>query len=465
MSDPREILHRIAALKQRLDLARLTPTGPRHKGLREGADHDVADHGATLAVLDRELRTLEETAPAPMPAKLTSRAARLVQKARVLLHELKPLAEHPLFETPTDPLAELHRDTVSMVEVILRTIQAFPPSPSAQLRLCEGLESLIAQVDGQVSVLQSALQHRQLEVGRIDLLADQLHKLWTGSEARLEPLQALADDLQREAQHNQPLRFLSAPVTTPRRFLAAHGLNTAQVLARMLLKDQDWLGRQQEALIVAMVHDVGMLGVPPEILAQAAPLSSEQRRIVERHAAEGATAAAKLWGNGWQKDAIQHHHERLSGIGYPHGRVEVQIPTFPRLLAVCDVYAALTAPRPHRLAVDSRAALTEVLLDAERGALDRHQAERLLGLSFYPIGSVVELNDGAVAMVIATHPGPRGLTNPTRPIVTLLREAQGQQPPLPAVLDLLELEGRHVVRGLTASERRQLLLRSYPQLV
>src|SRR5207248_11469076 len=116
-----------------------------------------------------------------------------------------------------------------------------------------------------------------------------------------------------------------------------------------------------------------------------------------------------------------------------------------RLLAVCDVYAALCAPRPHRPAFDTRTALTDTLLLAERDALDKFQAERLLLLSFYPVGSVVELSDGSAAAVVATHPGQRGLTNPARPIVTLLADGQGQPLPFPRMIDLLQQPDRSIV--------------------
>src|SRR5207302_2281552 len=117
--------------------------------------------------------------------------------------------------------------------------------------------------------------------------------------------------------------------------------------------------------------------------------------------------------------------------GYPDGRRELQLTALPRLLAVGDVYAALCCPRPHRPARETRTALTDTLLLAEQGALDRYHAERLLQLSFYPVGSVVELADGAVGVVVATHMSRRDLTTPARPVVALLTDSQGQRLPLP----------------------------------
>src|SRR5581483_6972293 len=104
----------------------------------------------------------------------------------------------------------------------------------------------------------------------------------------------------------------------------------------------------------------------------------------------------------------------------------------------------------------TRTALTDLLLMAEHGQFERAQAERLLALSFYPVGTVVALNDGAAAVVIAVHRGERA--NPTRPVVQLLTDAGGRPLAFPTVLDLAEQHDRHISRNLTRAERRQVLL-------
>jgi HD-GYP domain-containing protein (c-di-GMP phosphodiesterase class II) len=215
-----------------------------------------------------------------------------------------------------------------------------------------------------------------------------------------------------------------------------------------------------------LLKDVGMLAVDPAVLASAEPLTDEQRRAIELHCRTGAEwvathlpAAAPLC------EAIMSHHERLDGTGYPSGLKDAQIGPLPRLLALADVYAAMCGPRPHRPAHDPRTALTETLQLAERGGLDRVLAERLLHLSFYPVGSVVEMADGAVGVVVATHLAPRQLLTPAKPVVALLTDAGGRLLPSPRHLDLAESEGRAVARSLTAAQRRDLLGRRYPELV
>ena len=232
----------------------------------------------------------------------------------------------------------------------------------------------------------------------------------------------------------------------------------------MLRQDPELRRRPLDPVLAALVHDVGMLRIPTEILTQPGPLNDEQRRAVESHARTGAELAARLGPSvGWLAQAAAGHHERLDGTGYPAGLRDTQITPLNRLLAVCDVYAALCAPRPHRPAHETRTALTDTLLLADQGALDRNHAERLLVLSFYPAGSVVELADGAVGVVVATPVARRDLDGPARPVLTLLTDSQGQPLPVPLYLDLTQVEGRSIVRSLSPAERREVLGKTYPE--
>src|SRR5439155_27103959 len=99
-----------------------------------------------------------------------------------------------------------------------------------------------------------------------------------------------------------------------------------------------------------------------------------------------------------------------------------------------------------------------------KGLLDRNWAERLLQLSFYPVGSVVELSDGAVGVVVATLQGRRDLNTPARPVIALLTDHQGQLLPSPRHVDLPETEDRSFLRGVPLAECRERLGRKYPEV-
>jgi hypothetical protein len=105
------------------------------------------------------------------------------------------------------------------------------------------------------------------------------------------------------------------------------------------------------------------------------------------------------------------------------------------------------------------------LLQAEQNKLDRFHAEKLLQLSFYPAGTVVELADGALAVVIATHQHRHDLNMPARPVLALLTDGRRRTLPAPCPIDLAEGEGRSIVRSLPPGEGRALLARRFPEWV
>src|SRR5262249_1955216 len=168
-------------------------------------------------------------------------------------------------------------------------------------------------------------------------------------------------------------------------------------------------------------------------------------------------------GAGWLVEGAVCHHERLNGTGYPAGLRESELSPLARMMAVCDVYAAACQARPHRPARETRTALTDTLLLAEQGLLDRPWAERLLHLSFYPVGTVVELADGALAVVVAAPWGRVELHAPSRPVVALLTDGQGRFLPSPRYLDLAQGESHSIVRSLTPAERRRAIGARYPE--
>jgi HD-GYP domain-containing protein (c-di-GMP phosphodiesterase class II) len=395
----------------------------------------------------------------------------LLEWGRDLLGRLRDLGgeldsvqgTNPLEE---DPLAALYREAAAMAETSLRLIQAFPDAPSAQLRLCAGLEASFGLLEDRLERLTVVVRRRREEAERIETLANLLTDLASGKAMELQPFLNLGEQILQDALQAAPLRFLHASTEQPARFVACHSLTVAQVIARLVRHDPDLRGRQIEPVLAALLHDAGMLQVPAEVLRKPGPLDDAERRLMEGHCRAGAELMTRLLPDGvWLVQAAAAHHERLDGTGYPDGLHGARLGSVTRLLTVCDIYAALCAPRPYRPGRDPRTALADTLLLAEQGALDRVQAERLLLLSFYPIGSVVELADGALAVVVAAHPLHNNLQTPARPVVTLLTDSQGQVLPLPSPLDLAQCESRSILRTLSPAERLARLGRDYPEWV
>jgi HD-GYP domain-containing protein (c-di-GMP phosphodiesterase class II) len=120
----------------------------------------------------------------------------------------------------------------------------------------------------------------------------------------------------------------------------------------------------------ALVHDLGMIGVPSRVWDETRPWSESQRERARTHPYLTERMLARAWALAELGRCAALHHERLDGSGYPRGLSAEALPFPARLLAATDVYHALGEPRPHRPAVDRAA--TEQVLQAEvtAGRLD-----------------------------------------------------------------------------------------------
>jgi putative nucleotidyltransferase with HDIG domain len=123
--------------------------------------------------------------------------------------------------------------------------------------------------------------------------------------------------------------------------------------------------RVERVRLAGVVHDVGKIETPEEIVNKPGPLSEEEFVVLELHAGAGAEMVAGL-GDEELARIVRHHHERFDGRGYPDRLAGGRIPLGARIVAVADTFDALTSMRPYRPAMRYREALE--LLGAEAGA-------------------------------------------------------------------------------------------------
>jgi GAF domain-containing protein len=115
-----------------------------------------------------------------------------------------------------------------------------------------------------------------------------------------------------------------------------------------------------ELELAALLHDVGKLRVPREILRKPDTLSDQERGLMRNHPMWGAELVSGVPGLQAVALIVRHHHERVDGSGYPSGLSGVRIPVASRIMAVCDAYGAMTEARPYRQERAPQEALSEL---------------------------------------------------------------------------------------------------------
>jgi putative two-component system response regulator len=131
----------------------------------------------------------------------------------------------------------------------------------------------------------------------------------------------------------------------------------------------------------SLLHDIGKLGIPDRILSKPGKLTPEERREMQRHTKLGHQLLS-----GSSSELVElaatialTHHERVDGTGYPHSLHGEQIPIEGRVAAVCDVFDALTSPRPYRAKPFSFDAAVDIMRAERRGAFDADVLDAFLG--------------------------------------------------------------------------------------
>jgi len=106
---------------------------------------------------------------------------------------------------------------------------------------------------------------------------------------------------------------------------------------------------EREALrAAAIIHDVGKIGTPDNILKSEDELTDEDFEIIKKHPEDGVKICLKIISDMRVVDIIQHHHEKIDGSGYPHGLKDGQISHLVQIITICDIYDALTSDRSYR---------------------------------------------------------------------------------------------------------------------
>lgn len=168
----------------------------------------------------------------------------------------------------------------------------------------------------------------------------------------------------------------------------------------------------------AMLLDIGKAKIP-ELLLNKHPLQDGDMDILRQHVLVGLEIAEQTPGIPHEAlDMIATHHERLDGSGYPYGLSGSDIPVYGRIAGLVDCYDAMTTSRPYAQGMSSYNAIRELNSLAGKHFQKELVEQFVQALGMFPAGSIVELNNGEVGIVIEANPIRR-----LRPKIMLLLDA------------------------------------------
>jgi len=172
----------------------------------------------------------------------------------------------------------------------------------------------------------------------------------------------------------------------------------------------------------ALLHDIGKTHLPKPLVNRPGPLTESEWRLVRHHPTEGQRILGDS-GN-FPRVALNiaaMHHERRDGSGYPKGLTREDLPDYLRVIALINRYESLTSARPYRPAAAPDQVLRSFYKEADRLYGSRPVEAFIRCVGIYPVGSIVELDNGALAVVVGSRPNTR-----LRPVVQLVRTPDGE---------------------------------------
>jgi putative nucleotidyltransferase with HDIG domain len=193
----------------------------------------------------------------------------------------------------------------------------------------------------------------------------------------------------------------------------------------------------REVGLAGMLHDVGKMAVPAEILNKPGKLTDSEFVTVREH----PQAGGKILLAGKQVSAVVldvclHHHEKVDGSGYPHRLSGEQISLPAKMGAICDVYDAVTSNRPYKAGWEPAESIRKM---AEwTGHFDQTVFKAFVKtVGIYPTGSLVRLQSGRIGVVLDQH-----ATSLLMPKVKVFFSAKSKTPIAQEIIDLAKLIDR-----------------------
>ncbi len=231
-------------------------------------------------------------------------------------------------------------------------------------------------------------------------------------------------------------------------YLYSHSLNVA-ILAGGIGMALEY--NEQEILnlcVSSLLHDLGLLKIPDKIIKKPGKLSKDEFAQVKKHCSYGVDLLANISDMPESiHEVVYQHHERIDGSGYPEGKNGPEISESAKIIAMIEVYEAMTHPRPYRgQKIIPYDGVREVVQEAKRSFEPRLVKKFLRFITPYPLGSFVLLNNNEIGRIVQTHED-----RPLRPVVEIFFDSEGKPPEEPKRIDLTKSPVLHIEKAMDDS--------------
>jgi HD-GYP domain-containing protein (c-di-GMP phosphodiesterase class II) len=222
-------------------------------------------------------------------------------------------------------------------------------------------------------------------------VASMFHDARMGKAVDAEVVMQLVDEIAASVDRNLGALISLVRLKNKDEYTYMHSVAVCALMVALAKELNLSEAETKQAGLAGLLHDLGKAGIPIEVLNKPGALTDEEFTLVRLHPERGhAMLIQASIIDEVTLDVCLHHHEKMNGTGYPHKLKSEEISIFAKMAAVCDVYDAVTSNRPYK---EGMAQWTEHFDDRVFKAFVK-------SVGIYPIGSMVKLKSGRLAVVV-----------------------------------------------------------------
>ena len=288
------------------------------------------------------------------------------------------------------------------------------------------------KAEPRISIQQELDRARKLQAKSKAAITSMFHEVRMGNALKVADAEPLVDEISQSISRNPEAFINLVRLKNVDDYTYMHSVAVCALMIslgkQLGLEGQDL----KDAGMAGLLHDVGKMMIPSEVLNKPGKLTDEEFNIIKDHPrkgweilniSEGANAVAL--------DVCLHHHERVDGKGYPEKISGNDLSLFARMGTVCDVYDALTSNRCYKNGWEPAETIRK-MAEWKDGHFDErifHAFIKTIGI--YPSGTLVKLKSGRLAVVIEQT--EKSLLTP---IVKVFFSTKSNEPIMPEIIDL-----------------------------
>ena len=302
-------------------------------------------------------------------------------------------------------------------------------------------------LDKQVPVQQEVERARGIYKEAHNVMQDLMEDIRLGKQVEVERVEPISEQLVESVFRNKDALISLSRIKDKDHYTFMHSVSVAGLMitfSRAMGFEMDLI---KEIAIGGMLHDVGKMMTPNNVLNKPGKLDNDEFKIMKSHVVysrellegkPGITQAAL--------DVAAMHHERIDGTGYPLGLKGDEISLVGQMSTIVDVYDALTSVRVYKSAWEPNLALKKLLEWSDHHFNPDLVKQFIRCLGIYPIGTLVELDSGNIAIII--EQGESGLLNPK---VRIIYNTQKKGLVPTSELNLAKTDD-HIIRSVSAQD-------------